>query len=81
MEAHAPLNAAAVTRRANTIRFIAATSNGCVRPVNVRPKGGDASACLIVRPPVDRRSLMLLTSRGVPRRNTADLGIFDVVIW
>jgi hypothetical protein len=30
---------------------------GCGRPVNVRPKGGDASACLIVRPPVDRRSL------------------------
>jgi len=25
--------------------------------VNVRPKGGDASACLIVRPPVTRRSL------------------------
>jgi len=42
---------------------------GCGRPVNVRPKSGDASACLIVRPSVDRRSLTDQATRGVPLKS------------
>src|SRR5688500_12212768 len=41
----------------STVSEFPENQTGYGRIVNVRPKGGDASACLIVRPPVNRRSL------------------------